>query len=74
MIPSPIWHANKRYWNHKDIKKILKFRDSIKNGMLAEFNINAWGDRGKKMKAHFESLSEEEQNIFKRYKKARLEL
>lgn len=36
-----------RYWKEDDVPKLITFRDTIVRGMMSDFNVNKWGDKGK---------------------------
>ncbi|MNN32905.1 hypothetical protein D3C81_1466410 [compost metagenome] len=39
-----------RYFKASDVKQLEAFRDSITHGVMAEFNRQRWGVRGKEIK------------------------
>lgn len=38
-----------RHFREKDIAKLRHFRDSIAYGMMSDFNVQNWGERGRRI-------------------------
>jgi len=74
LIPAPLMIGDKRYWNDEDLKKIIRFRDSIRPGMLSEFSVRMWGERGRQIRAKYDKLSDSQKRREWQLKKARFGL
>lgn len=50
------------YFQESAVASLIKFRDNIQYGQMAEFNVNRWGQRGKEIEARREEKESVERN------------